>query len=52
MSKNTQTRAKNMIWGALVADAAAMGLHWIYDQPHIRKIEPRANNLSTVNKCS
>ena len=40
MSKNTQTRAKNMIWGALVADAAAMGLHWIYDQPHIRKIAP------------
>lgn len=40
MSLNTQARAKNLIWGALVADAAAMGLHWIYDQPHIRKIAP------------
>lgn len=31
-----------MILGALVADAAAMGLHWIYDQDHIRKIAPDA----------
>ena len=23
-----------------MADAAAMGLHWIYDQPHIKKIAP------------
>lgn len=29
-----------MILGALVADAAALGLHWIYDQAHIRKIAP------------
>jgi len=40
MSENTKTRAKNLIWGALVADAAAMGLHWIYDQDHIQKIAP------------
>ena len=35
-----QTRRENMILGALVADAAAMGLHWIYDQDHIKKIAP------------
>lgn len=33
-------RCKNMVLGALVADAAAMGLHWIYDQPHILKVAP------------
>lgn len=32
--------ARDMIQGALVADAAAMGLHWIYDQDHIAKIAP------------
>lgn len=26
--------------GALVADAAAMGLHWIYDQQHIMMVAP------------
>lgn len=26
--------------GALVADAAAMGLHWIYDQDHITRMAP------------
>ena len=31
-----------MILGALVADAAAVGLHWIYDQQHIRKLAPEA----------
>ncbi|MCX7567261.1 ADP-ribosylglycohydrolase family protein [Sulfitobacter sp. F26169L] len=31
-----------MILGALVADAAALGLHWIYDQDHIRRIAPDA----------
>jgi ADP-ribosylglycohydrolase len=30
-----------MVIGALVADAAAMGLHWIYDQEHIQNIAPQ-----------
>jgi ADP-ribosylglycohydrolase len=34
------TRRKNLVLGALVADAAAMGLHWIYDQDHIAKLAP------------
>lgn len=42
MSQSTENRRKNMILGALVADAAAMGLHWIYDQDHIRNVAPEA----------
>ncbi|WP_343211987.1 ADP-ribosylglycohydrolase family protein (plasmid) [Aliisedimentitalea scapharcae] len=33
MSKN-----RDMILGALVGDAASLGLHWIYDQPRIRAV--------------
>jgi len=42
MDSPLQTRCKNMILGALVADAAAMGLHWIYDQPRILSIGAQA----------
>jgi hypothetical protein len=38
MKTDTEARARNMVLGALVADAAAMGTHWIYDRDHIRKI--------------
>jgi ADP-ribosylglycohydrolase len=31
-------RARAMIWGALVADAASMGLHWLYDQARIAAV--------------
>ena len=31
-----------MILGAVVADAASMGLHWIYSQPTIRRIAPQS----------
>jgi len=34
-------RGRNMILGALVADAAAMGLHWVYDQAHLAQIAPQ-----------
>ncbi|MFP4210054.1 MAG: ADP-ribosylglycohydrolase family protein [Alkalispirochaeta sp.] len=40
--KDRQTRRKEIILGALVADAASMGLHWIYSQPKIRRIAPEA----------
>lgn len=33
-------QARDLITGAFVADAASMGLHWIYDQNHIQKIAP------------
>jgi len=29
----------NAYYGALVADAATMGLHWIYDQDHLKNLE-------------
>lgn len=38
-----------MILGALVADASAMGLHWVYDQAHIRKLAPDTPEFRTPN---
>lgn len=38
----TLERRRAMIWGSLVADAASMGLHWLYDQQRIRDIAPTA----------
>jgi len=33
-------RARNSILGALVADAATMGYHWLYSQRRIRELSP------------
>jgi len=33
-------RKRRMIWGSLVADAATMGFHWLYDQDRIRALAP------------
>ena len=38
MESDRRDRAKNAILGALVADAAALGLHWIYDQDRVREV--------------
>jgi len=54
MSINFSSRGKNLILGALVADAASMGLHWIYDQDRIAQIagdtpefhEPKPENYA------
>lgn len=35
-----KTRAKNCIIGALVADAATMGFHWLYSQEKIQALAP------------
>ena len=40
MPSDLTIRKKNLVLGALAADAAAMGLHWIYDQDHIAKLAP------------
>ncbi len=40
MTQSIHTKCRNTVLGALVADAAAMGLHWIYNQEHISKIAP------------
>ncbi|KAF6253565.1 ADP-ribosylation/Crystallin J1 [Scenedesmus sp. NREL 46B-D3] len=34
----TKDRAKGAVVGALVADAATMGLHWIYDQDKLQQL--------------
>jgi len=34
------TRAKNAIMGAFVADAAALGFHWLYSQTRILELAP------------
>ncbi len=42
MPLNLTQRGRDMALGALVADAASMGLHWIYDQARIREVAPDA----------
>lgn len=34
----TQTPTSEMLLGALVADAASLGLHWLYDPDRIAEI--------------
>lgn len=49
-------RANAMIWGSFAADAATMGLHWLYDQARIRDVAgdtpeflaPNATNFAGV----
>lgn len=36
---------RNALVGALVADAASMGLHWMYDQEHIKMLEKSGDVL-------
>jgi ADP-ribosylglycohydrolase len=36
------TRGQQAILGALVADAATTGMHWLYDQARIRELAPQA----------
>ena len=40
MDSEKQTRARNCILGALVADAASMGFHWLYSQRRISELAP------------
>jgi ADP-ribosylglycohydrolase len=40
MNPDQVTRAKNSILGALVADAATMGFHWLYSQKRILEVAP------------
>ena len=42
MTTILKARARNLVLGALVADAAAMGLHWLYDQERIAEVAPEA----------
>ena len=40
--KNTDNPLVGTILGALVADAAAVGFHWLYDQTRIKEIAPES----------
>lgn len=42
MTTDLKTRAANLVLGALVADAATMGMHWLYDQDRIAEVAPDA----------
>lgn len=42
-----QDKRQAMILGALVADAAAMGLHWVYDQGHLATLAPDTPEFRT-----
>jgi len=44
MTSNTNKR-ENALTGALVADAATMGLHWMYDQDQIAKVSETGSVL-------
>lgn len=56
MNTKTTTLLSDMVWGAFVADAASLGLHWIYAQPRIRRAggeepeftEPHSDNYDGV----
>lgn len=41
MGYTNKERIRNTILGALVADAASVGFHWLYDQERIRQIAPK-----------
>ncbi|KJY67905.1 ADP-ribosylglycohydrolase family protein [Vibrio nigripulchritudo] len=40
---------KKMILGALVADAASLGFHWLYDQPTIKRLAPSDPTFQSVS---
>jgi len=40
MNMQYRQRAKNAVLGALVADAATMGFHWLYSQSRIAELAP------------
>lgn len=51
MTRSADTRARNAVIGALTADAAAMGLHWLYDQARIREVAGEAPDFRAPNRA-
>lgn len=49
MNSLTVDRAKNAILGALVADAASMGLHWLYSQQRLSELALSAPEFRSPN---
>ncbi len=50
MNSEQQVRAKNSILGALVADAATMGFHWLYSQRRISELAPEKPEFRQPNE--
>lgn len=49
MDQAQKTRARNAILGAFVADAASLGLHWVYAQRRISELAPTDPEFRTPN---
>jgi hypothetical protein len=47
MNSDAIQRGKNAIIGALVADAATMGLHWLYSQQRLTELAPEVPEFRT-----
>jgi ADP-ribosylglycohydrolase len=41
MTHDLISRQRNLVLGTLVADAASLGLHWLYDQDRIAQVAPK-----------
>ncbi len=51
MTDGLTERKRAAIWGALVADAASLGLHWLYDQERIRRVAPEEPEFRTPTEA-
>ncbi len=50
LEKNIEIRKQNAILGALVADAASLGMHWLYDVERISQVAGKTPEFITPNK--
>ena len=50
LQKNIETRKQGAILGALVADAASLGFHWLYDAERIAQIGGMTPEFVLPNK--
>jgi ADP-ribosylglycohydrolase len=50
MNKDQITRARHGVLGALVADSATMGFHWLYSQRRIQDLAPSEPEFRTPNE--
>lgn len=49
MNNDIKNRLQGVVLGALVADAASLGLHWLYDQKRIREVAPELPEFRSPN---
>ncbi|MGB0853428.1 MAG: ADP-ribosylglycohydrolase family protein [Pikeienuella sp.] len=51
VSVSETDKARAVVAGALVADAASMGFHWLYDQARIREVARQAPEFRMPNRA-